>query len=604
MAIKLRRLDIREFKNLVNGQESIPDDVMLTKDCAAEVKAVDASKREVSIVFSTESVDRDGDIINQRGIDLRAYRQNPVVLFAHNYSDLPVARSMKIFQTEGRTRSVSVDRFADRDLNPLADTVFRMLTHETPFLNAASIGFRPVKFEIRELEEEDRQQFFFPASFLKVEKLEHSIVPVPANSEALQGAKSVGIDLGPVAAWAARVLDEGIKSGSMTREHIERCWDIANREVRSFVVPNMESVEDGDVVLMDQKGSAPSDPPSFGKQDPEEAWSAPNLRDFTDQVFEDLSAGERRAIARHFAWAENMPPENFGQLKLPHHDAESHSVNLRGVNAAVAVLNGARGGVNIPSGDKDPVGAHLNRHRRAYGLDPVEIRMVKETEMKEFLERLAKEIADQEKCSPEDARKALDVAIAAAIGEAKKDEDASRWTKEDLTFVVGKAVEGIRAKEQPAEKPAPAAEAPKSEPAVAPEKATEAKGNEEEFDFPSIKDEEEARKASVDEQVSEIRTGQRQILGLLKQVVDVLMSITVTGDEPAMPEDEDEDKDEDEDEDEKSVADDDVALMLEDDEPEAQDGKSEGDDILAFISQETANAVTRALEERSGRLPS
>jgi len=89
-------------------------------------------------------------------------------------------------------------------------------------------------------------------------------------------------------------------------------------------------------------------------------WSAPTLAQFTDRSWEQLSAAERRHIAGHFAWAAHMPPDTFGDLKLPHHRARDGAVVWRGVANAASRLNQA----DIPAGDRQKVQAHLGAHYR------------------------------------------------------------------------------------------------------------------------------------------------------------------------------------------------------------------------------------------------
>lgn len=676
-------MDVESWKKFVHGEAEPPsgfkaDEVVLVKDCNAHVvkgSHADLAKREVTIVFSTESIDRDGDIIRQRGLDFKAFKENPVVLFAHNGRVLPIGRSMKIFQTDSRTRSVSVDRFTPPDLNELGDTVFRMLTHETPFLNAASIGFRPTKFEHREVDEEERQGFFFPTDFIKAEKLEHSIVPVPANSEALIAAKSAGINLGPIKAWAEEMLDEdrALKDGVLSRENIERCWGIACG-TRSFVIPDVEGVHedkerDGrlesmaglnhggslkgddhgkeecsckDEVIVEFKGTIPPNPSGFPTAPADTAWSRPRFRDFeTEGTFEDLSATRRRAIARHFGWAETMPPENFGQLKLPHHQASNMAVVLRGVNAALAALNGARGGVDIPEGDRAPTNRHLNSHRRnQFSLDPIELRSMEDEEMKELLKRLAAEIADHEGTTEEEATKALDEAIEEFTAANKADDadaadiDPGDYTKEQLEGIVSAAVSKLYEPEDDGgdldgvdgnnSKTEDSTEGTKDPEAitykfgdtemeitsedfaaavkVAVECLLQSKQKEEDpFEFPSIKDEDVAAKDEVGVQLSELRAGQRTMAELVKKLVEAIkVSGEPDGDgvpkegttepkEGTTPE---------------KGSDDEVVMLLADDEPEKKDGEGpSGADIGALIATQTAEAVTAALSLATGRLP-
>ena len=118
------------------------------------------------------------------------------------------------------------------------------------------------------------------------------------------------------------------------------------------------------------------------------AWRGPTLSDFTSESFDSLSATQRSKIARHFAWAERMPPESFGQLKLPHHRVSDGWIVLRGVNAAMGALLGARGGVAIPDGDRRSVYNHLAAHIRAFDREPPEFRNYTEAEVKEIFEKV------------------------------------------------------------------------------------------------------------------------------------------------------------------------------------------------------------------------
>lgn len=65
-----------------------------------------------------------------------------------------------------------------------------------------------------------------------------------------------------------------------------------------------------------------------------------------------------------FAWVDPSAPESFGSYKLPHHDVEGgRLVTVKaGVEAAMAALNGARGGVAIPDADRAAVYDHLAKH--------------------------------------------------------------------------------------------------------------------------------------------------------------------------------------------------------------------------------------------------
>lgn len=69
-----------------------------------------------------------------------------------------------------------------------------------------------------------------------------------------------------------------------------------------------------------------------------------------------------------FAWYDSDAEDGFGAYKLPHHvvvDGELRT-SRRGVEAAIAALNGARGGVTIPAEEREAVYRHLANHYKLW----------------------------------------------------------------------------------------------------------------------------------------------------------------------------------------------------------------------------------------------
>jgi ATP-dependent Clp protease protease subunit len=93
------------------------------------------------------------------------------------------------------------------------------------------------------------------------------------------------------------------------------------------------------------------------------AWQKPTLQDFTDKGWADLSDSEKRDIAKHFAWAAEMPPNTFGDLKFPHHDPKTHKIVWSAVANAGARLEQS----NLTEADKQKVRQHLSPHYKAFG---------------------------------------------------------------------------------------------------------------------------------------------------------------------------------------------------------------------------------------------
>lgn len=150
-------------------------------------------------VITTESLDRDGDTIRASGWDLKSYRKNPVVLFGHDRLGLPIGRCTSVKRVE---RGLE----AEWEWAPhaFAQDVARLWAGG--FLNSTSVGFRPLEWE--RSSDESRP---YGVDFLKQELLEFSVVPIPANSEALRRS---------VKALAERLPDTVSRSAGLELEDL------------------------------------------------------------------------------------------------------------------------------------------------------------------------------------------------------------------------------------------------------------------------------------------------------------------------------------------------------------------------------------------------
>lgn len=153
-----------------------------------QVETEITSEGKIKFVLSTGNPDRDRDVIHQNGWELSNYLKNPVVLWAHDYSSLPIAKST-VWLEDGKL--VGEAEFVSKDIYPFAETVKQLYING--FLKATSVGFRALEYTW----DNDRRGY----NIYKAELLEWSAVPVPANAEALLAAKSAGIDIQPLEDW-------------------------------------------------------------------------------------------------------------------------------------------------------------------------------------------------------------------------------------------------------------------------------------------------------------------------------------------------------------------------------------------------------------------
>lgn len=131
---------------------------------------------EVEVIVSNSAKDRQGESIVMEGIDITQVKRNPVVLWGHQYSNLPIGQITKIWKSQG---NLMARIKLDYDIYEFADTVYKMIVRGT--INAVSIGGIVKQWN---------------ADYTVVEKLEMlelSVVPIGAHPDALVTAKSLGI---------------------------------------------------------------------------------------------------------------------------------------------------------------------------------------------------------------------------------------------------------------------------------------------------------------------------------------------------------------------------------------------------------------------------
>src|SRR5690349_13327114 len=102
-------------------------------------RAVNEDSRTATFVITTDGVDRDNDRINQKGWIFDPFLKNPSVLWAHDYSQLPVGKAISLIALENGVESTV--QFPPKGVHPFADTVFELV--KGGFLNATSVGFAP-----------------------------------------------------------------------------------------------------------------------------------------------------------------------------------------------------------------------------------------------------------------------------------------------------------------------------------------------------------------------------------------------------------------------------------------------------------------------------
>ncbi|MCP4591818.1 MAG: hypothetical protein GY842_13865 [bacterium] len=152
-----------------------------------QIRGIDADKRTATFVAATENgveTYYGTEHLRMAGVDLARFRRNPVVLDTHNRYEAGAVIGKAAVKIEGRNLIAKIT-FAD---TARAEEVWRLVS--TGFLQALSIGF--IARDVQVLDEAESagdgaERIEGPARVVRAWELyEVSVVPVPADAEALQ----------------------------------------------------------------------------------------------------------------------------------------------------------------------------------------------------------------------------------------------------------------------------------------------------------------------------------------------------------------------------------------------------------------------------------
>lgn len=142
--------------------------IMETKYIEAAIEK--ASDGSFIAVASTNSVDRHGEIVDNNGWDLKAYKKNPVILWGHDHNEPAIGVSKKTWvEGTGKQAKLMIQPLL-HDVTEKAKAIKQLV--DMGIIKTLSVGFKPI-------ESPDG------VTFTKNELLEVSMVNVPANADAM-----------------------------------------------------------------------------------------------------------------------------------------------------------------------------------------------------------------------------------------------------------------------------------------------------------------------------------------------------------------------------------------------------------------------------------
>lgn len=196
-------------KSLIKREIGERVDIILSID---QTTVKDMGNGTFSCTVTTTDPDRMGESIDTQGIDYAAYMNNPVVLYGHDYQGLPIGKTTKL--SSFKNKMVCQFQLAIAEY-PFAATVAAMI--KGGYLNAVSIGGIVKQWD---------------STFTNIEQMEmveYSVVPVPANPNALITA-SFEKATGKSAQEVAKEFHEFVE-----KSHMESLKGVDNTDLKGHI---------------------------------------------------------------------------------------------------------------------------------------------------------------------------------------------------------------------------------------------------------------------------------------------------------------------------------------------------------------------------------
>jgi hypothetical protein len=183
------------------------------------------------VIISNGSVDRFNTILDPAGWDLRSYKANPVVMWAHQREQLPIAKCKRVW-IEGDKLKAEVDWSDSVKLNPFAAQV--KAYYDAGLLRGWSVGFIPHETEYPDATTVSigHDAKAKPTTFRKMELVEFSAAPIPANPGTLSENALLSRSIGEATGVDSKFLEilgasipEGSRKSALVPEFIAGAYE-------------------------------------------------------------------------------------------------------------------------------------------------------------------------------------------------------------------------------------------------------------------------------------------------------------------------------------------------------------------------------------------
>ncbi len=180
--------------------KGLPKDFTFRRSAKAADTTAEADSRTDISIITTDTKDRDDEVLLPGGGEWGEFKKNPIVTFDHNYGELPAGSCLWL---KSKANAIIAKTFyptkpEDWGDSPwLPSAILHLLQQDPPICSGKSLGFIPTNVRAATSEEKSLHPEWKGAPIIdKWIGLEYAVTPMPCNPDAgtISVAKSVDVD--------------------------------------------------------------------------------------------------------------------------------------------------------------------------------------------------------------------------------------------------------------------------------------------------------------------------------------------------------------------------------------------------------------------------
>lgn len=245
--MKRETISLKDFASNRKIKSDFTTKAIITDDYTSQVD--DITSNTATFVITTPSIDRVGDIVVTTGLNTENYLKNPVVLWQHDDSNLPIGKCTSLYAApDGMIATVEFADFDTPFVGEKAAGIFSLI--KQGILNTVSIGFNVSECYFND---------FGGMTITDAELVEFSIVNIPCNRDALivdHSEKSLTTTSTPVVAQDYADDDKAFvelpTAADQPEEHENLCSDEAEIPENQNTETNTDEKKKTQILLLER----------------------------------------------------------------------------------------------------------------------------------------------------------------------------------------------------------------------------------------------------------------------------------------------------------------------------------------------------------------